>query len=352
MSIDVKKEYALESIGLIKQALADKGVTVPEGATLRQLHELVADIEQSGGSGEIVAGVQYLEFNSNGLPTKAKIIGKPQKYCLYYQGYIEDVELVSIEAGDFAVIPAYAFYDCTRLEEIVLPAETETIGESCFCNSGLTSIDLRNVRKLENRVFYSCKALTGEIDISGITSFGSYVFSSCTKLSGAVLNDSLTTIEGGLFAGCTNLALEELPDSVESIGGYSFQKCTAMTLDKLPASLTTLADYSFPLSGITISEIPSGVTRLGNSVFSECTGITNINAPGVTNISGSAFSKCTNLATAVIGSEGNPVTNISSSAFSNCTNLTDITVYVSDPATALANSPWGATNASIVYKQA
>lgn len=61
---------------------------------------------------------------------------------------------------------------------------------------------------------------------------------------------------------------------------------------------------------------------------------------------------CTNLKTAVLGGIGYPVNSLSGYTFDSCTqaDLT-ITLYVADDAALpLAGSPWGATNATIIYR--
>ena len=65
------------------------------------------------------------------------------------------------------------------------------------------------------------------------------------------------------------------------------------------------------------------------------------------------FGNCTALESVTLGSAGHPVTALTGNyIFKNCTQsgLT-ITIYTSGGA-SLSGSPWGATNATIVYKSA
>jgi hypothetical protein len=64
----------------------------------------------------------------------------------------------------------------------------------------------------------------------------------------------------------------------------------------------------------------------------------------VSSIGDSAFDGCTNLTS--IRFLGTP-TKIATSAFSGCTNLKEIKVPWSEG--AVANAPWGATNATVTY---
>ena len=109
-----------------------------------------------------------------------------------------------------------------------------------------------------------------------------------------------TSIRNSAFSGCSKLALTSLPSSLTSIGDDAFYNCTKLALTSLP----------------------SGITSIGSGAFDKCSSLTSITF------------------------EGTPTT-INSSAFSNCTNLTTINVPWAEG--AVANAPWGATNATINY---
>ena len=64
----------------------------------------------------------------------------------------------------------------------------------------------------------------------------------------------------------------------------------------------------------------------------------------ITNIGFGVFANCTGLTS--ITFEGNPKT-IHSSAFNGCSNLT--TIYVPWSQGQVANAPWGASKATIIY---
>lgn len=75
-------------------------------------------------------------------------------------------------------------------------------------------------------------------------------------------------------------------------------------------------------SNLALTSLPSGITSIGNYAFRDCTGLTSITFTGKPN-------------------------TISSSAFYGCKNLRTINVPWAEG--AVADAPWGATNATINY---
>lgn len=91
----------------------------------------------------------------------------------------------------------------------------------------------------------------------------------------------------------------------------------------LPGDLTTIGYSAFSgCPNLALTSLPSGITNIGFGVFANCTGLTSITF------------------------EGNPKT-IHSSAFNGCSNLT--TIYVPWSQGQVANAPWGASKATIIY---
>ena len=109
-----------------------------------------------------------------------------------------------------------------------------------------------------------------------------------------------TQIRSNAFAYCGGLVSVSGISAITSIGYSAFQNCNNLALTSLPAGLTSIANYT----------------------FQNCIGLTTITF------------------------EGTPQ-SINSSAFSDCTNLTTINVPWAEG--AVANAPWGATNATINY---
>ena len=126
-----------------------------------------------------------------------------------------------------------------------------------------------------------------------------FMFNNCNYLLNIIM-PNVKRIEWMAFNNCTNLAITSLPDGIEFIGDGAFFNCT----------------------NLAITSLPSGITTIVSSAFYGCTNLTSLTFNGTP-------------------------TRIDRNAFYGCTNLTDI--YVPWSEGAVANAPWGATNATIHY---
>ena len=157
---------------------------------------------------------------------------------------------------------------------------------------------------------------------SGVTRINSKIFNDNDNLTNVTLPNTLVFIGSGAFTSCSNLKITTIPAGVQTIGASAFAHCVSIqTLDIL------------------------GGPSIGMYAFQDCTGLTQVIYRGSgKEIYNYAFYNCTGLTSVTF--KGTP-SNISSSAFYDCTNLTNI--YVPWAEGAVANAPWGATNATIHY---
>lgn len=127
----------------------------------------------------------------------------------------------------------------------------------------------------------------------------------------------------------TNLKKINLPTDAKyyanCIATYAFIGCKSLTL----------ADW----------QIPEGITDIAQSAFESAESLTDRIIPStVKNILAKAFNRCYAMRNVLF--KGTPTT-IANNAFAHCNNLTDI--YCPFAEGAIANAPWGATNATIHY---
>ncbi len=300
-------------------------------------------------------------------------------------------------AGGAVVIPAQidglpvtgigssAFYFCTSLTSITIPASVTSIGSSAFANcSSLTSVTIpAGVTSISSKAFSNCSSLTSVTIPLGVTSIGSSAFEFCSSLAALVIPTSTTSIGTFAFNGCNSLTSVAVPASVTSIGDYAFLSCRRLTSLTIPASVTSIGASSFSLcpmlTSITVDTdnpayssvdevlynksvttlihypagktgsvtiptgvasigdfafysvsslasvvIPDSVTHIGSSAFFSCTSLTSVSIPAsVSSIGSNAFRYCTGLISVTIPAS---MTSIGSSTFQDCTGLTSVTI--------------------------
>ena len=120
------------------------------------------------------------------------------------------------------VIGSNAFYKCSGLTSLTLPAGITKIGDEAFVDcSGLTSLNLPD----------------------GITEIGESAFSGCSGLTSLNLPDGITEIGESAFSGCSGLTsiyvyAEKVPDiGRNAFEGFDAKKCT------LYVPMGTYSDY-------------------------------------------------------------------------------------------------------------
>ncbi len=220
-----------------------------------------------------------------------------------------------------------AFYNCTGLTDITLPADVISIGNNAFYKcSGLTSVTIpSNVTRIGSYAFYHCASLTSITIPRGVTNISEYTFAKCNSLISIIIPNSVTNIGNQAFKSCTNLSTITIPNSITSIGYETFGYCTSLEAITIPNSVTSIGQQAFHnctnLSSVTIGY---GVTNIERETFSRCSSLTSITIPNsVTSIGIDAFANCSALTSIIIPEN---VTSISPFTFSGCSSLTSITI--------------------------
>lgn len=154
------------------------------------------------------------------------------------------------------------------------------------------------IKRIGHSAFYSCSTMRSKRLPNSLTEIGDYAFNSCAKITISSLPDGLVSIGTDAFWSCVNITVSRLPDSVETVGSGAFYNCNKISRFTINAGLKV---------------IPSRIV-----VSSALTSITFLGTPD----------------------------SINSKAFPN-KKLTTINVPWSEG--AVANAPWGATNATINY---
>ena len=114
-----------------------------------------------------------------------------------------------MEAPDLSRIGMYAFYRCTSLEKIVIPASISNVGVSAFREcTALNSVEFYgNENVVPTEAFYDCSSLQNVRLSAYLKSIQSRAFANCTAMKYLELIDTITYIAPNAFEGDTELIL-------------------------------------------------------------------------------------------------------------------------------------------------
>ena len=175
-----------------------------------------------------------------------------------------------------------AFWHCSSLAEIVIPASVTSIGGLAFSGCGsLSSIVIpASVTSIGDRAFFRCGSLSDIVIPASVTSIGRTAFSGCGSLSCIVIPASVTSIGDGAFSGCGSLSSIVIPASVTSIGNRTFSGCGSLSSIVIPPSITSIGEGAFGGCGFLSSiVIPDSVTNIGNGAFNNCASLQYLSIP-------------------------------------------------------------------------
>ena len=355
-----------------------ESVTIPDGITSVEknafarcdsLTELTVSEGVETMSGGAFAGCDNLQtVNWNAISCKANSIsyspfnGCPSLTTINFGAQVENIPAylfyecdaiteILLENTAVTEIGMYAFYKCSALTKVTLPAGLESIGYSAFRNCSLiTELTLPDsVNNIDSYAFYFCTQLKS-IDIpEGVTVLKRHTFAGCYALESITLPDSLSAIYQNAFAGCPLTSIT-IPAGLQAIDGEAFLNCFLTTvywnavncentvsnksavfmgcakIDTVVIGneVTSLPACAFAgLAALTQITLPHGLTTLNADAFKE-TGLREVAIPeGVTYIGANAFYGCTALESVSLP---NSLKTLGNSAFSGCIALAEITV--------------------------
>lgn len=228
-------------------------------------------------------------------------------------------------------IGAEAFFGCTGLKSLSLPASLRTLEYSVFF--GCTGINETvvlpaNLETIGAATFYECSSVDGFVfsQCKHLSSIGSLTFGRCTKITEIDLPASVTSIAGDVFDDCpelTKLTVHSDNKILKSKGNiiYTYDEtqalCSARTIPfvDFPKDLREITDGAFKYcKKLKELKLPDSVETLGFQTFFGCDGIMGtVHLPkNLKTIGDSAFSWCS---------------EVGGFDFSKCTVLTSIEDY-------------------------
>lgn len=197
---------AIDDFDSIKQAIIDKGVSVPAGTPTSEYSDKIVEI-QVGDFQPPQKGFVVTEYNEDGYTKNGILYGinALPKY-FFYNNYNSSAN------------PSYGQF--VYLENITLMENLISVGSNSF--RGCTNLALTSLP-------------------AGITTIGTYAFYGCTNLALTSLPNGVTTIGDSAFGDCTNLTHLSIGNQITSINTYAFLRCkniTSITIHKAEGSIS------------------------------------------------------------------------------------------------------------------
>lgn len=234
-----------------------------------------------------------------------------------------DMTSLNIEAA-LTEIPEYAFYNCSALISVTLPAGVKTVGTYAFSYAGITSVTLpEGVTTLGERAFFQCAAMESISLPGSVTTLGNNCFAYCQALKSISLGDNITSLGSTMFQNCSSLVSVKLPAGLTTIPASTFNKCVKLAEVSIPATVTAIKGSAFSGCYELDVKLPAAVKEIGAEAFKDCRKITEFTFPeGITTISNGVLYGCSSL-TKVTMSDA--VTSLGNNLFRG-TGLTEYTV--------------------------
>lgn len=147
--------------------------------------------------------------------------------------------------GTCTSLNEYYFMNCPNLTEVDLGPEFASFGNSCFAQTGITSIVLpATLKSINGGTFMSCTALTEVAIPEGVTSIGDQAFKGA-GIKKATLPSTLTSIGISAFANTPLEGALVLPATVKSLGNQAYANCTGLNKVAFSSALATLGEGVF-----------------------------------------------------------------------------------------------------------
>ena len=173
-----------------------------------------------------------------------------------------------------------------------------------------------------------------------------YAFAYLSELTSVDMPDNVIAIGDNGFYRCPKLQLTSLPPGITSLGDFAFLNCYQLSLMALPSGLTSIGQYAFNnCPRLVLTTFPSGMTSIGAYAFRQGTGLASITLPPRTHYN-RRFCICQLywVRNGQIYEHG--ILNPKWSIFRMPKTVYHLCSVV---AGQVANAPWGASNATIIY---
>ena len=208
----------------------------------------------------------------------------------------EALQYINVEKGS-------AFYG--SVEGVLTNADKDTLLYCPAARTGVFTIP-KDIYTIGERAFYNCTKIS-EIIIPGIVEvIGDYAFYGCSGTAKITFEEGASgnmelVVGDYAFANMTKLKTVEFKDGsmVTTLGKYAFANAEGLREFKVPVTMTYIGDNAFDsataLKSVTFAENGADLT-FGNYVFNDCTALEVVNLPStVVKLNLGVFDGCVNI---------------------------------------------------------
>lgn len=176
------------------------------------------------------------------------------------------IETVEISVSGQLVVPDNCFNGAKNIKKVKLASNFQTIGENAFTNTGLTNINLENVKSIRNGAFSNCFYLE-QVDITNVDELGGNVFGH-SGLKSIKFSDSLEFIANQMCDSCYFLQKAVFGPNVQFIGASAFHDCISLTEIEMDYDMLQGIDSeAFYRTSLTYFKFGSNLSKFASSVF-------------------------------------------------------------------------------------
>lgn len=247
------------------------------------------------------------------------------------------LKTINLEDTKLEELGSSAFDSCSALTQVTVPSTLKTMGITVFMFSGITEVKNfagTSVSKIESMAFYSSKLIQIEFPES-LVSIDNSAFASCSELTrvGGLQNTKVTQILDGAFSGCSKLKNVIFPQTLLTLGGGAYSGCSALTNVTFNSNLKTIGANAFEgcssLSQLTGLE-KTVVSSIGANAFKGCSSLVDVSLPNtIQTIGANGFANCSGLATINFINDSNLSTlSVAANSFTGTTS--DLKVNILD----------------------
>ena len=283
------------------------------------------------------------------IPDSVKYIGQYAYYnCSKLEYLVMGVGVERIEKS--------AFENCGTLKTVKLPATLEYLGDNAFCYTSIAEVELgANVESVGSNAFtwaqsFSVdasnpylKAVDGVLYtkdgkeliayprkrsatsytiLDGTKVIRASAFQESANLQSVFIPSSVEHILANAFDGCKSLSSISVGGGLRTIGVYAFRDCHFNSIS-LPNGVNSISYGAFQNSYLSSFNIPSELEVIFDNTFYGCTELKQITIPSNVKIIGKEAFATSGLVQIVIPST---VERVEEYAFLNCDSL--LSVYI------------------------